>query len=147
MIRRCFRYTFCIVVLALTGCIALPVPHDRQISPEFFGIVTDAETGLPIAGAQLKVSLSPRGKTDQESSAVATSGTDGSYRVRINESTIWYVIVLGPAEGFCAGKLSVSHPDYEPTSDQSSQFRGAAVNGQCHGHKVERNVQLRRRPS
>jgi hypothetical protein len=135
-----------VVPLLLSGCIALPIPHARQISPEFYGVVTDAQTGAPVLGAELSVSIAaPRG-AGNSTSTTTTSAADGKYRIKVEEHSTWYILLVGPAEGFCEGELSVSHPAYEAQTTTASQLRGAALNGTCNGYKVERNIQLKRKP-
>jgi hypothetical protein len=134
-----------LIPFLLSGCIALPIPHERQISPEFYGVVTDASTGAPVVGAEVSVSIPASRSTGTTASSVTTTTTDGKYRVKVEEHSAWYIIFVSPAEGMCDGELSVSHPAYDTQSTTASQFRGAAYNGMCNGYKVERNLQLRRR--
>lgn len=134
----------CVMAFPLSGCIALPIPHDRQLSPEFYGVVTDIESGAAISGVEMKVSIAdPRGTGIKTSSV--TTGVDGKYRVSFEERATWYILIAGPAEGSCYGNLSATHPGFEAQSISSSEFRGAAVDGVCSGYEVQRNIQLKRK--
>jgi len=134
----------------LSGCIALPIPHDRQISPEFFGVVTDSQTGLPIEGAVVTVTRPPYHSASEDVdpfSASATTDANGRYRVRVITASTWYVLFLGPAEGTCSGTIAVSNRSYQSETSSTSAFRGAAVDGMCNGYSVERNFQLKCQPN
>jgi len=127
-----------VVALPLSGCIALPIPHDRQVSPEFYGVITDVDSGARVSGAEVAV-------VSESGMSKASTAADGMYRVKAEKHSTWYVLFLGPWEGGCSGDLSVAHPDYETQSTSASEFRGAAANGVCSGYKVERNIQLKRK--
>jgi hypothetical protein len=129
----------------LNGCIALPIPNDRQLSPEFFGAVTDAHTGTAIEGAEVAITIPlHHGMKESVATTKTRTSSDGSYRVRITEASTWYVLFLGPAEGACDGVITVTHQGYEDASSKASQFRSAAGNGVCSSYKVQRDFQLKR---
>ena len=133
------------VVVFISGCIPLPIPNDRAVSPQFHGQVTD-DSGSPVPSASVRVVAHLMGPVAQgDCQFVATSQTDerGYYRVGVTERDSWYVLFVGPAEGLCSGTLTVAHPSYEERSFKVEQFRGAAVNGMCNGFEVRRDVVLK----
>lgn len=123
------------VALLLQGCIALPIPHDRAISPMVSGLVRSQASGEPVADATVTI-------TSHTGSAATKTDREGRYSVGIYERASWFVLVLAPAEGFCEGALAIEHPAYEPASVKISEFRGAAVDGKCRGYRREENVLL-----
>jgi hypothetical protein len=135
------------LVALMSGCIPLPIPNDRAVSPQFHGQVTD-DSGSPVPSASLRVVAHLMGRPAQgDNQFFATAQTDerGFYRVGVTERDSWYVLFVGPAEGFCSGTLTVTHPSYEERSFKVEQFRGAAVNGMCNGFEVRRDVVLKRK--
>lgn len=133
--------------ILLSSCIILPVPHDRAISPVFFGQVKDKETGLPVKNATISVSahLLSLSKDTTVPTVSTTTDENGFYRAGVTKHENWFVLFVGPAEGTCGGTVTVAHNDYEQFSYEVSQFRGAAVNGMCTGFEIERNVSLKKK--
>jgi hypothetical protein len=132
--------------LLLVGCIMLPIPNDRAVSPQFHGQVKD-DNGSPVRKATVRVVAHLMGTDKRESDLTAVSQTDenGFFRVGVTERDTWYVLFLGPAEGICSGTLTIAHLEYEERSIRVEQFRGAAVNGMCNGFEVRRDIVLKRR--
>ena len=135
------------VTALLQGCIAVPIPHDRAISPQFYGRVTDAQTGTPLVDASVTAAVSSSvDREDQLERPKVMVRTDehGLFAVGVVERANWFVVFLGPAEGSCSGFLFVEHPGYVPGFVRVDEFRGGS-DGVCTGFKVERNIALKRR--
>ncbi len=59
-------------ILLLSGCVFLPIPHDRLVTPLYYGRVTDAETGAPVGGVAVTVTaLRADSKTGETLQVVA----------------------------------------------------------------------------
>ena len=137
-------------LLTLSGCIALPIPHERRITPLYQGKVTDAVTGQPIESVNVSVRTPHFIKNEDTGlplEAETKTDASGYYEIGVTKKEIWFVFFLGPAEGSCGGTVLFSHPTYEPHEMQTDQFRGAAVDGMCTGAKEKRNVSLKRKSS
>lgn len=127
----------------LSSCIMVPVPHDRPVSPVFYGQVRDEATGLPVKGATLRVFAYVNGA--EGPTATAQTDESGHFEVgAVERSNSYTVLLLAPAEGQCSGTLVVSHPEYKVRFVEVSEFRSANVNGVCTGLKVKRDVSLKR---
>lgn len=145
--RRYITAGACSIFL-LSGCVFLPIPHDRRVTPLYYGRVTDADTGAPIGGVAVTVTaLWADPKTGDTVQATATTDELGEYEVAITERASWFYIFFGPIEGICGGKVNLAHPDYEPKEFKTSVFDGAPIDGVCTGKKHQRNVQLKRAAS
>lgn len=132
-----------VIPIMLGGCIALPIPHERRVSPLFEGRVTDAATGLPVAGATVTVTPQSTRPNSIVTTASVVTDAAGNFSVAATEDASWYFVIAGPAEGVCGGALEVTHPGYERWADRAQAFRGAAVDGTCSGFVVTRNISLR----
>lgn len=132
-----------IVPLMLVGCIALPIPHERRLSPLYSGTVTDADTGKPIES----VVVSVRGYIYSEKSSNAESMTDssGNYEIGSTEKAFWYVFIAGPADGSCGGSVMFVHPEYEMKVEHTDQASGGGVDGMCTGVKRRLDVSLNKK--
>lgn len=130
-----------IACLVLSGCIALPIPHERQLSPLYFGTVTDAETGRPIEAVVVSVS----GNLHSEHPIPGETKTDaaGHYQVVAKEKASWFVLIAGPTDGNCGGSLLFMHPNYEMKMERTDQVSAGGVDGICHGVKRQLNVSLK----
>src|SRR5690242_19141901 len=91
--------------LLLQACIALPIPHQHPYSPKLSGSVVDAESKQPVAGAVIRMEST---NADPPLESITTAGADGSFSVRIAKRAFWWPLWLGPAEGFCVARATVS---------------------------------------
>jgi hypothetical protein len=142
-----FRFHIVALLSLLLGaCIPLPIPHDHRLTPLYSGIVIDLETGHPISGVTVPVETVNRlAEQDGPRFATAETSQDGHYEVSVAERRWAFVVILGPAEGVCAGRAQFTHPDYEPFSFETDMFGGAAFGGACAGVVERRDVRLKRR--
>lgn len=127
----------------LVGCIALPIPHERRLSPLYFGAVTDADTGKPIESVVVRVG----GYIHSKQPRNTESKTDslGNYEAGITENAFWYVLIAGPADGSCGGSVTFVHPEYEMKVERTDQARGGGVDGMCTGVKLRLDVSLKKK--
>lgn len=133
------------LIAFLTGCVALPIPHDRPVTPAISGTVRDFETGAPIVGARIEVTERPLSSKPDPARASTTSDSDGKFFLRATERATWYVIVfLAPYEGTCSGQFSVTHREYETVSFEVGYFDAANFDGVCSSRPEHRDVILRR---
>lgn len=130
-----------IAFLILSGCIALPIPHERQLSPLYFGTVTDAETGKPIEAVVVTVS----GNLHSERPIPGETKTDvaGGYRVVAKEKASWFVLIAGPADGSCGGFLLFVHPNYEMKMERTDEATAGGADGMCTDVKRQLDVSLK----
>ena len=115
-----------ISVLLCAGCIFLPVPHERHLSPLFTGVIVDADTGQPLDG--VKVTL--RGyhfREEEVGPVVVRSDKAGKFSVVASRHTNWLPVWLGPAEGVQEGTLLFECDGYHSTEEKRSVFTGASM--------------------
>ena len=136
------------VISLLTGCIALPIPHDRPVTPVYAGTVQDSGTNEPISNVLVTVESDyTNPKTGNPYNATTRTNADGYYEVGATEHGKWYFITLLPLEGYCSGKVTFTHPGYQAYKYNTRRFQSGALNGSCTQEKVERNVLLSREKS
>ena len=125
--------------LVLNGCIALPISHDRLVTPVVEGKVTDARTSSPIPDVAISVISDRTG-----AKGIVRSDADGRFRILGTEPGEWMVLVLlAPYEGFCEGKYTVAHSAYKSFTFEHSYFGPANFNGVCSASVVvKRDIQL-----
>jgi hypothetical protein len=123
----------------LEACIALPIPHAHPYSPALSGTVVDAQTSLPIMGAEIRIESKTH---DPPLVAVVRSRNDGRFSVVVSKLRLWFPIWLGPAEGFCAATAIVSAPGYESQKRDFSRFSGASGAGVCSHYEEVWTVSL-----
>ncbi|WP_148665437.1 carboxypeptidase-like regulatory domain-containing protein [Sulfurifustis variabilis] len=147
--RRCRHLSNVTIVSAavsifgLSSCIAVPIPHERKLTPHYYGTVSDASTGAPIEF--VTVSVAPISHVDRSISAETKTDLSGHYEISIVEKAKWFVLMAGPAEGNCGGILLFLHPDYDIALRETSEFRGGAIDGACRGAKSRVDVSLTRK--
>lgn len=129
----------------LSGCIALPIPHDRPRTPLYTGMVTDISTKTPIESVVVTVvDLNPL-RGDTPSQIHTKTDPTGHYEAQVTMSSSWFVLLFLPAHGYCQGRLVFSHPEYESVTRETSQPETSVYNGTCTFTKVKLDVQLTRR--
>jgi hypothetical protein len=122
---------------------ALPIPHERAVTPVVEGIISDARTGAPIGGAMIRATPDVGGGEYKWNlvTTTATSDEQGRFRVLATEKAKWmYVLLL--LEGGCGGKYVVTKDGYQPLTFKAYEFGSAAFNGSCHWQAIKRNPQL-----
>ncbi len=130
----------------LSGCIALPIPHERKLSPLFFGQVIDEDSRQPIEGVEIEAtSLSHSSETDQPQKNKISSNANGDYEISVTEKANWFVIIGLPVDSLCGGSLLFSHPSYEPRSHRASMMVPRGGNAQCWRVKYEYDVSLKKK--
>ena len=132
---------FCLVActIALTGCVAVPLPHYTRSSPHVSGKVIDSETGTPIEGARVEWIREEGGARryawgggDRHPGPVATTGADGQFGggTKLNFHIFWYANVSWqfhwPTGSYWNGELEVTRQGY-----RSQLLR--VLNNWCNG--------------
>jgi hypothetical protein len=117
-----------VVAAVLTGC-ALPIAHERALTPVFYGTVLDAETSAPVEAVRIEV-------TDTtgfgRGSAVGYSDAAGKYKVGVVEQASWYFVIAPlPGWGICFGEAVFTHPKYETHSEAQRFYRGIEDEPNC----------------
>jgi len=139
------RFLLFVLTSLLVGCVAVPVPHERQVTPLYFGKVSDADSNVPIKDAKIIIkSIRKNPETNKFQFIEARTDKDGNYKVGITENAIWFILWFGPAEGYCGGTLIFEHKGYQTQEYRTKKFGGAAVDGVCTGRKIKHDVLLQK---
>jgi len=134
--------------LVLSGCIALPIPHDRQVTPLLAGRVIDNVTGNPVVNARVRVTA-PSSASSAASSGSATAETttdaDGQFQLAAYQrAQLYTVVLLAPFEGFCTGDFTVTREGYKTVTFTEQYFFPANFNGVCVARPTSRVIRLER---
>ena len=125
-------FIFCFVFL-ISGCFALPIKVDPQISPRVKGKVIDSISQKPVRGAKVTLSSFDR-KIESTRSLETTSNVDGDFEVGpVKAASEWWYIILLPVDGVCSYSLKVEHPDYQLFEDSLWQTTTGASVSSCPG--------------
>jgi hypothetical protein len=127
------------LVCTLSGCIALPIPHDEALTPLYSGTVTDASTGTLIAGAEVHVS---GGLSERQPTATTTTDATGHFQIGISNRAHWFFLYLGPADGICRATLTVTATGYQSFSKQFSAMGYGGGKGPCSGRRIVEAIAL-----
>jgi hypothetical protein len=139
MKRRIVNLLLGVSMMALSGCIFLPVPHEEWLSPRFSGTVVDAESDRPLDG--VKITLSSYRHAEAEVGAiVGHSDAAGRYSILASRHSIWTPIWLGPAEGIQGGIVRFERDGYVVAEVKKEVFTGAMSRTQ-----FEVNVRLKKK--
>jgi hypothetical protein len=128
-----------LITIMLTGCIALPIPHQHPYSPALSGTVIDAQTSAPVVGAEVRLegtTISP------PLVSTVRASSDGRFSVIASRRALWLPLWFGPAEGFCTATATVSAPGYEPQTKDFRRFWGASGTGVCGDYEETWSVLL-----
>ena len=111
--------------IALTGCIAVPLPHYTRSSPDVSGRVIDSKTGVPIEGARVEWVRQEGGARryawgggDRHPGPVAMTGADGRFGggTKLNFHLLWYANVSWqfhwPTGSYWDGELEIAREGY-----------------------------------
>ena len=135
-----------VAALVLSGCIALPIPHDRQVTPLLAGRVIDSATGKPVVNARVLVTSplpASSAASSASASAEATTDADGQFQLAAYQRGQWYTVVLfAPIEGFCTGDFTITREGYKTVTFTEQYFFPANVNGVCMARPVSRVISL-----
>jgi hypothetical protein len=110
---RCSLLLLIPCVICSGGCI-----YTNTLAPGVTGRVLDAETGLPVAGAQ--IARESGGIVGFERAARVTSGTDGSFDMPPLRHTTWFDLYTRNPE-FMTGVFAIGASGYS-----STRLQGAA---------------------
>ena len=128
-----------IVGLALSGCVALPIPNDRLATPVVAGTVVDAISKAPLPGARI-LARSPHGGT----SGTTTSDASGQYKAFASTRALWYFFTPLNFEGICEGSFTVEKDGYKSFTFVESYFGWGGNNGLCSWRPIPRQIELDR---
>jgi hypothetical protein len=144
-----FRWPFALLIISLSGCVILPIPHNRRMTPLYHRTVVAADDGRPLPAVSVKAeSRVPGSHTHEAFEALTQSDEEGHYQVAAVRHSNWFFVwFLSPFEGPCDGMLTFSHPRYETLVYESTVFSAANIDGVCTGVKHEKNVRLKKRTS
>lgn len=117
-------------VWLLTGCIALPIPHQLLLTPLYSGTMTDATTGVPITGAQVEATGISNKMVQTERTATDSAG---HYKIGLSTQVRWTLLWMVPADGICAATLTITAPGYETFSKKFAATGWAGGYGPCAG--------------
>jgi hypothetical protein len=133
-----------IIVFCLSGCIALPIPHDRLVAPVAKGIVFDADTREPVADA--RVSVVPRFVNHDEVVIHDKINTtqDGKFRLAASIQTNWYYFTPLNLENICGGTYTVEKEGYQLQTFTLEYFGWAGNDGICDSKPIQKSVALKR---
>lgn len=126
----------------LGSCIALPIPHERGLTPLYYGTVTDSESGKPIE--LVTVNVGAHASSKQPLHTETKTDSSGLYEIRLTERVRWFILIPG-GDGYCGGSLLFVHPDYESSFFQSGQTRPSGSDGPCTNAKQQLDVSLRKK--
>ncbi len=123
----------------LSGCIALPIPHDRPFSPFISGEVRAKSTWQPIPNATVTLLATTLAVKDETSTATDATG---KFEAQVTHRKIWMPFFFGPAEGFCTSSVTISAPGYKSETHEFHSFGAASGKGVCAGAREILNVVL-----
>lgn len=129
----------------LSSCVALPIPHERRLSPLYFGHVTDADTGKPIESVVISVGGSLPSKEPIPSEAKTDSS--GYYEAEAKDRTLWFVVSMGTPVAACGGTILFLHPEYEMRLERTHNPGAGAGSDLCAGVEHRLDVSLKKRVS
>jgi len=136
-----------LATFSLSGCVALPIPHQRPLTPVVEGVVTDSTTKAPIGGATVTASTAIGSASRPETSVEVKTDELGRFSVVVTEKSYWmFLVLLAPFEGFCNGVVTVTKPGYKPARTEIQWFAPSNFNGPCPSKPVARNFELEASP-
>ena len=120
----------------LPGCIALPIPHDINLSPLLKGTIIDGKNNQPISGVEIQV------ESQWGDQLKTQSDQNGRFEIVIKERKSWYIIFGVPMEGTCRGLFTISHPNYQTITIKKQRMNGGGTKGMCHRVEFEQEIRL-----
>lgn len=91
--------------ILLSGCIALPIPHENWDTPKLRGNVFDAETKNPVAGVSVRLVDYPSQET--------ITNENGYFELEpIKNRKIWLVYPLVAVDAVCGTNIEFSRTGY-----------------------------------
>jgi hypothetical protein len=115
------------------------MPHSEWLTAKHDGLVLDAKTGRPVAGATILL----QSTRDKPLTTSTTSDADGRFTIGpITETAYIYPLWLLPAEGLlCGDWITVEHPDYKAIVIPFSVFK-PLTSRSCYGEGKSHVVNL-----
>ncbi|MFT3867091.1 MAG: hypothetical protein QM715_01210 [Nibricoccus sp.] len=109
--------------LFLSGCIVLPVPHTKWVSPRFEGTVVDTDTKMPLQNVNILLGgyLRSGGRVPVISTR---SDKDGRFAVVATKPSLWVLVWLGPGDGIQGGEVRFESSGYDPVEEKRWQMCG-----------------------
>lgn len=105
-----------LILMACSGCV--PIPYHAVVRPGAEGVIADARTGQPIAGAKITIDSTNyymSTPTARQLAAVSRETTsDGKFTIPPEQ--VWRFELtpnFSPNDGRIEGRLLISHPLYE----------------------------------
>jgi len=126
-----------IVGFCLSGCVALPIPHDRLSTPVIEGTVLDAKTKAPLSGVRISAK-----NTTGDALNVVTSDASGRYRAFATSHGSWYYFTPLNIEGVCEGVFTAEKEGYKPHSFKEKYFSWGGNDGLCGSRAIQRPIEL-----
>lgn len=127
------------VFFTLSGCIALPIPHDDWLTGQHTGRITDAVSQTPISGAKVTL-YTLRGRSQSISTL---SDAEGLFSIGpIVDRETFFEIWMPPAETVCQDMLTFQHPQYQISSILWSSGLTNPTGGPCRNIKGKHDVPL-----
>jgi len=107
--------SYVLVLAACSGCV--PIPYHAVVRPGINGIILDAQTGLPIVGANITVNSTNifQGRVKYCNYIVSSeSATAGTFSIPPQKKW-WFEFTpnWAPMDGSIEGYLLASHTNYE----------------------------------
>ncbi|MCX7553644.1 hypothetical protein OS175_07115 [Marinicella sp. S1101] len=128
------------IVITISGCVAMPAPHTRQVIPEANGIVTFNQ--IPVVGAEVHLHKIKGKNHCGESKFSTKTDKDGKFYFKGNKDFRFFIVFGDPLEtwGFC-----IKHEDkyYNGWTAQGIGYSPLKITAKCdlkNQRKLDDNV-------
>jgi len=108
--NKFWKITIALIVLSLTGCMAIPAPHTRQVIPEVNGLIT--LNNQPVVGAEIRLYKQKKLNQCSESKYMSLSDEKGRFYFKGNRDFRFLIVVGDPVTswGMC---IRYQNQDYK----------------------------------